>query len=356
MSYRLNNCHGLRVSIDSGLRPSTVNKAVFIGWIRLSDSAPAFRSLITLDRYPLTEPTERSRIGVAHNGAYEASTIHINNSSQSFQYPNTARALWQDADAWVLMVGVVDLPSAGADAKTWYVRDVSGTMTGTVSADPGDIATAVAGPMEFIDVGSAVSVANNNSALAQATTDLIRWGPCAILIGADPPTEAEVEAIRGGRGFNSLTSTGTPLAVFTGTDLVDKINGITLAPFGGAATISYDTTNEPVCFVWEPVAQTVAESGTATFEVWAVAPTATYQWQREPAGGGGFTDISGATSRTYTGAATALANNGDKFRCRLMPAGANIISREVVLTVSGGGGGGGTLPVIQRPYFNIMGA
>ena len=335
MSYRLNQCHGLRVSISAGLRPSNVTKGVFIGWARLSSGGPAWRSIITLDRYPLTEAIERSRIGVVANGDHAASTLHINNSTQATQFPNNDRFMWQDLDQWILLVGVVDFPASSDQARSWYVRDVSGVMTGTQSAAGSGLPAAVAGPMEFIDVGSRVTLAENNANITHASTDGWRFGPCAILLGADKPTEAEVESIRGGRGFNSVASTGTPLAVYTGTDLVDKINGLTLAPFGGAAIANFDTTNEPTCFVWEPTAQTVAEGAAATFEVWATAPGgATYQWQRQPAGGGGFADIAGATSRTYAGAATALANNGDQFRCRLNPAGANIISRAVTLTVS----------------------
>lgn len=70
----------------------------------------------------------------------------------------------------------------------------------------------------------------------------------------------------------------------------------------------------------QPSNQSVTVGSTAIFGVTASGSgTLTYQWQRQPSGGGGYTDISGATSSSYTTPATTItggsANNGDTYRC-----------------------------------------
>ena len=70
----------------------------------------------------------------------------------------------------------------------------------------------------------------------------------------------------------------------------------------------------------QPTSQSVTIPSAATFAVTATGSgTLSYQWQRQPAGGGGFTNISGANSASYTTPATAIsggaANSGDQYRC-----------------------------------------
>jgi hypothetical protein len=69
----------------------------------------------------------------------------------------------------------------------------------------------------------------------------------------------------------------------------------------------------------QPASQSVTAPATATFTVTATGTgTLTYQWQRQPAAGGGYTDISGATSSSYTTPATTVsggsASNNDTYR------------------------------------------
>mgnify|MGYP000735890522 CR=1 FL=1 len=62
----------------------------------------------------------------------------------------------------------------------------------------------------------------------------------------------------------------------------------------------------------------VTAGQTATFTVSATGTALTYQWQRNPGGAGSWSNISGATSASYTTAATTVtggaANNGDTYR------------------------------------------
>ncbi|HJU84816.1 MAG TPA: kelch repeat-containing protein [Holophagaceae bacterium] len=71
--------------------------------------------------------------------------------------------------------------------------------------------------------------------------------------------------------------------------------------------------NTPI-FTLQPAGQTVKEGQTATFTASAGGTTTpAYQWQRY-GGGGAWNDISGATSATYTTAATAASDDGAQFR------------------------------------------
>ncbi len=70
----------------------------------------------------------------------------------------------------------------------------------------------------------------------------------------------------------------------------------------------------------QPANASVTTPATVTFTVSATGSgTLTYQWQRQPAAGGGYVNISGATSASYTTPATSVtggsANNGDTYRC-----------------------------------------
>jgi hypothetical protein len=75
------------------------------------------------------------------------------------------------------------------------------------------------------------------------------------------------------------------------------------------------------------------EGETATFSVAATNAT-TYQWQKQEAGVGAFSDIVGATSDEYeTGVLSIAADNADVFRCYITGPGGNVTSNTATLTV-----------------------
>lgn len=93
----------------------------------------------------------------------------------------------------------------------------------------------------------------------------------------------------------------------------------------------------------QPSNQTVTAPATATFTVSATASAGTlsYQWQREPAAGGGFSNISGETSASYTTGVTTVSggshNNGDKYRVNVTDSNGSTTSSSATLTVNASG-------------------
>ena len=79
----------------------------------------------------------------------------------------------------------------------------------------------------------------------------------------------------------------------------------------------------------QPAAQSVTEGQTATFSVTAAgtAPLI-YQWQKNS------TDISGATSSTYTTPATSITDNGALYSVVVFNGAGTVISNQATLTVS----------------------
>ena len=93
-----------------------------------------------------------------------------------------------------------------------------------------------------------------------------------------------------------------------------------------AATL---TVNLPPAISTQPASQTVAVGQTATFSVVATGTgTLTYQWKKNG------TTMSGATSASYTTAATVASDNGASFNVTVTDIAGNVTSNAATLTVN----------------------
>jgi hypothetical protein len=104
--------------------------------------------------------------------------------------------------------------------------------------------------------------------------------------------------------------------------------GISLIPEIPAITIGTQPSNA-----------SVTDAQTATFSVSATVTygaTLTYQWQKQESGAGAWSNISGATSSSYTtGSITVAADNTDAYRVVVSATGAtSVTSNSVTLTVT----------------------
>ena len=101
-----------------------------------------------------------------------------------------------------------------------------------------------------------------------------------------------------------------------------------------------DTIAPEITITVQPSNATVNEPATATFSVTATrtgSGTLAYQWQKaESTNLASYSNIAGATSASYTTAATAYANdNGDKFRVVVsLPGAESVGSNAVTLSVN----------------------
>jgi hypothetical protein len=300
-------------------------------WDKSTADSSVHRTAIWLDSNDAAAPDSGIQFGTDGSDGYG---VRIARGGTVEIFEETATYWWQggNRNTWKGVSGGLNGPATTGDAFTFWettertkAQDITG---GNINATLADVYV-LRNRLAKTGWGGA----------SDSTQPNLRKAGVAVWVGYKL-TGSDMTALISGAGANTIGTPGSLKYCWVfgesgGDNLTDKVSGVTLTPVGDAATVTWHNDDNPTAYMIEPTAQTVAESATATFEVWAVSPTTpAYQWQREPAGGGGFTDISGATSRTYTGAATALANDGDKFRCRLMPAGANIISRQVTLTVS----------------------
>ena len=98
------------------------------------------------------------------------------------------------------------------------------------------------------------------------------------------------------------------------------------------ASLTVLTTPVPV-ISQGPQNMTVALSQPATFSVTTAGTGLTYQWQSQPVGASGFSNIAGATSSTYTTPATQAGDNGTEFQCIVSNSAGSITSSFATLTV-----------------------
>ena len=117
---------------------------------------------------------------------------------------------------------------------------------------------------------------------------------------------------------------------------------IALSACGGAGS-SIEPLLAPT-ITTQPAAQSVTEGQTATFSVTAAgtAPL-TYQWQKNS------TDISGATSATYTTPATAIGDNGAQYSVVVFNGAGTVTSDKATLTVTAASGGPGAPTIGTQP-------
>jgi glucose/arabinose dehydrogenase len=108
-------------------------------------------------------------------------------------------------------------------------------------------------------------------------------------------------------------TTGQPGGVFRVTFANSGAPGISVQP------------QDRVGSVGRPVTFSVTASGTGPF---------TYQWQRQPAGGGAFADVAGATGASYTLDPVSAADDGARFRVVVTNAGGTVTSSAATLDVT----------------------
>lgn len=130
---------------------------------------------------------------------------------------------------------------------------------------------------------------------------------------------------------NPQSSPGFPDVLYVGLGTVSHVQGTpTTAEYGDFGDFAY--TNVSITITQQPVATTVTAGSNATFSVGveisgAPAFELSYQWQRQPAAGGGFVNINGANGPSYS-AVVSGDENGDQFRVLVHAPGAPTLASD----------------------------
>jgi hypothetical protein len=214
---------------------------------------------------------------------------------------------------------------------------VPGTYTVTVTGVSGTITQSV--PVTFtVQPGAAPNVTNpaNQVVCAPATATFTSGSttPGATFQWQSAPSST-------GTFTNIAGATG---ATYTTPATTGAMNGMVfhvIVSYQCGTATSTDATltvNTTAVVNTPPAAQTVCNGTTATFTVAASGIALTYQWQSGPSATGPFTNVTGgtgATTATYTTAATTPAMNGTYYRVVVTSTcGGAVNSAAALLTVN----------------------
>jgi hypothetical protein len=198
-----------------------------------------------------------------------------------------------------------------------------------------DIKIASDGSLYYLAIGSAalfrVQFPTNAPTITTQPSDLTvaQGQPATFNVAASGATPLAFQWQRNQVNISGATSSSYTLSAAAFADNGAKFRCV-VTNGSGTATSSEATltVNAPPAITAPPADQTVLQGQPATFGVTASgSATLTYQWQRNQA------NITGATSTSYTIAATTASDNGAKFRCVVTNSFGSATSNEVTLTV-----------------------
>jgi hypothetical protein len=164
--------------------------------------------------------------------------------------------------------------------------------------------------------------------------------PAAVTLNANTAYYILSEETSGGDGWYDHNTTIATTSVAVDTTSVYSYDGATYLPNGpanqpyGPVDFQYATALSQPVITAQPQNQTVGAGATATFTVAATGGGLSYQWESEAPGGSSFTSITGATSSSYTTAATTLTQSGTQYMCVVTNNAASTPSNASTLTVN----------------------
>lgn len=318
-----------------------------------------------------TPPTTLADSGKRYRVVVSAAGISVNSSA--VQLTVTAAVV-----APTLAVQPAAQTATAPDAATFSVT-VSGTTPSYQwqrSTDGGTTWTNIAGATAVTYSTGATTTAMNgeryrvvvSNSVGTVTSDAVvltvNPTPVAAAIGTQPTAQS---ATAGNAAAFTVAVSGTPTPTVQWQRSTD--GGATWSNIAGATDTTYNTgtltlsqngeryrviasnasgsaTSDAVMLTvnaapaapvitTNPVAQTVTAPATATFSAAATGvPTPTWQWQVSSDNAVSFSNITGATSASYTTPATTVADSGKFFRAVATNASGSINTNAVQLTVN----------------------
>ena len=262
---------------------------------------------------------------------------------------------------------------SSVDSTTWH--DVGGGTSATLTLSAVSLADSGTHYRAVVSSGSA-SVDSNAALLTVAAV-------AALPVIATQPLPASVVAPQ--PATFTVVANGTPTPTYQWARSVDgstwsDIAGATSASYTTGATATADSGESFRVRVTNPAGSVLSNSASLTVAASGVAPafttdaaddsllapapavfsahasgtpTPTYQWQSSSDGGLTFTNINGATSASYTGAATTLADDATWYRVVATNSVGSATSRSARLTVYNPGVGGLVASVARDAQGNL---
>ncbi len=230
---------------------------------------------------------------------------------------------------------------------TWSLNPNAGSISSTgLYTAPSSI-----GSSQTITV-TATSVADNTksgSATVTLTPVSVSIAPATSSLGASQ-TQQFTPSVTGGsnttvtwtinpNGAGSISGSG----LYTAPASIASVQTVTVTATSAADNTKFGTAAvtlnppAPPAITQQPLNTSVFTGQTAGFSVTATGPGLTYQWQSMASGAGSFTNISGATSSSYTTPVLALADSGTQFRVVVTNAQSSVTSSAATLTVLASG-------------------
>ena len=135
-----------------------------------------------------------------------------------------------------------------------------------------------------------------------------------------------------GNSAVQTTSAATVTSAVYGTGAPYTTTGSTSQTYGPVDFL-YSAASAPPSISQGPQNATVTAGQTATFSVTA-SGAANYQWQNEAPGATSFSNITGATSSSYTTGALPLTASGTQFQCVVTNSNGSVTTNAATLTVT----------------------
>jgi len=221
-------------------------------------------------------------------------------------------------------------PIAGATGASYSISNVQSSSNGAqytvkVTNSVGSVTSSVA----TLTVNSAPTITSQ---------------PANLTVAAGSSAMFSVTATGNPAPTYQWKLSGTPIAGATGasysiSNVQSSSNGaqytvtVTNSVSSITSTAATLTVTSSATITTQPANVTVVAGTAATFSVVATGnPTPTYQWQRNI--GGTFTNISGATSTSYTVSSPAAADDLSQFQVVVTNSGGSVTSQPAVLAVN----------------------
>lgn len=242
--------------------------------------------------------------------------------------------LYTDAAATIAYAGGITsqvyakltAPATYTATSTLGTCSVSNTVTVTPNALP-TITLGTASPVCSGGTSSSLSFTATTGTPTQYTIDFDATANTAGFVDITTYTTFATSPI------TLAVPAGATPGTYNGTILVKNATTGCVSATPQAFTI---TINTPVAITTQPSNSVSLENSNASFTVAATGSGLTYQWQVSTDSGTTWTDVSGATSATYTAVSVTNAMNGYLYKCIVSGAApcTSVTSNAVSLTIS----------------------